>query len=132
MNRAAEKAAPFAKDIFLDAILEMSIEDARNIFSGGDTAATSYFREKTDSRLTEAFYPVVERAMGEAGGTRQYDLLIGNVRNVPFLPTTFPDIDDYVVSKTLNGLFYVLGEKELNIRRDPAARVTGLLREVFK
>ena len=70
MNRAAEKAAPFAKDIFLDAIYEMSIEDARNILSGGDTAATSYFRDKTKDRLFEAFHPIVEKAMGGVGVNR--------------------------------------------------------------
>ena len=70
MNRAAEKAAPFAKDIFLDAIYEMSIEDARNILSSGDTAATSYFRDKTNDRLFEAFHPIVEKAMGEVGVNR--------------------------------------------------------------
>ena len=132
MNRAAEKAAPFAKDIFLDAIYEVSIEDAGGILKGGDTAATSYFREKTYNRIYEAFYPIVESAMGEVGVNRQYNQLIESVRNIPFLNMTFPDIDDYVVSKALDGLFYVLGEEERKIRQDPAARVTKLLREVFK
>jgi len=132
MNRAAEKAAPFARDIFLDAILEMSIEDAKNILSGGDTAATSYFRDKTSDRLTDAFRPIVEKAMGEVGVHRQYNQLTGMVRSIPFLNTVFPDIDDYVVSEALDGLFYVLGEEERKIRQDPAARVTKLLQEVFK
>lgn len=132
MNRAAEKAAPFAKDIFLDAIFEMSIDDARNILSGGDTAATSYFRDKTEGRLSEAFHPIVEKAMEDVGVSRQYNQLTGSVRNIPFLDQTFPDIADYVVSEALDGLFYVLGQEERKIRQDPAARVTRLLQEVFK
>lgn len=132
MNRAAEKAAPYAKDIFLDAIYEMSITDAKNILSGGDTAATSYFREKTDRKLAEAFHPIVKKAMGEVGINRQYGQLIGRVRNIPFLNSSFPDIDEYVVSKALDGLFHVMGEEERKIRRDPAARVTRLLQEVFR
>lgn len=132
MNRAAESAAPFAKDIFLEAIYEMSIEDARGILSGGDTAATSYFRDKTYNRLSEAFHPVVEKAMGEAGVYRQYNQIIKRVDNIPFLNTASLDIEDYVVSEALDGLFYVLGEEERKIRKDPAARVTRLLQEVFK
>jgi len=132
MNRAAEKAAPFARDIFLDAIYEMSIEDAGVILSGGDTAATSYFREKTYDRLSEAFRPIVESAMEEVGVVRQYNQLTGRVQNIPFMSTTFPDIDNYVVSEALDGLFYVLGEEERRIRQDPAARVTRLLQEVFR
>lgn len=132
MNRAAEKAAPYAKDIFLDAIYEMTINDAKNILSGGDTAATSYFREKTNTKLAEAFHPIVEKAMGEVGINRQYNQMIGHVRKIPFLNPSFPDIDDYVVSKALDGLFHEVGEEERKIRQDPAARVTKLLQEVFK
>ena len=132
MNRAAEKSAPYAKEIFLDAIREMSFDDARKILSGGDTAATSYFREKTYSRLAEAFHPAVEKVMSESGVTRQYKQLIGRAGDIPFLNTVAPDIDDYVVSKALDGLFHVLGEEERKIRRDPAARVTTLLKEVFR
>jgi hypothetical protein len=132
MNRAAEKSAPLAKDIFLDAIYEMSIKDARNILTGGDTAATSYFKDKTKDRLSEAFRPIVETAMGEVGVSRQYNQLIASARKIPFLNQAFPAIEDYVVSEALDGLFYVLGDEERKIRRDPAARVTKLLQEVFR
>ena len=131
MNRAAERAAPHAKAIFWDAILELSFEDARQIFSGGDTAATDYFRDKTTDKLVGAFTPVVEEAMDEVGVTRQYNQLVGRARAIPFLKSEFLDINEYVVGKALEGLFYVLAEEERKIRKDPAARITELLKEVF-
>ena len=131
MNRAAERAAPFAKQIFWDAIGEMTFDDARKILQEGDTAATEYFKGKTTDHLTAAFQPVVQRAMSEVGVTRQYRELMGHARAVPFLRTESLDIDRYVVEKALNGLFHVLGEEERKIRTDPVARVTPLLQEVF-
>lgn len=131
MNRAAEQAAPSAKKIFWDAIGEMSFDDARKILSGGDTAATEYFKGKTTDRLTTAFRPVVEKATNEVGVTRQYKDLVGRAQAIPFLKVESLDVDNYVVGKSLDGLFYVLAGEERKIRTDPAARVTGLLKEVF-
>jgi hypothetical protein len=131
MNRAAERAAPFAKQIFWDAITQMTFTDARKILSGGDTAATQYFKEKTSGKLTEAFTPVVEKATNEVGVTRQYKDLVGRAQGLPFVKVESLDLDAYVVRKSLDGLFYVLGEEERKIRTDPAARVTDLLKEVF-
>jgi hypothetical protein len=131
MNRAAEKAAPFAKDIFVKAILEMSFEDARKILSGGDTAATEYFKAKTSDKLGAAFKPIVEKSMSEVGVTQQYEQLMGNARSIPFLNSQSLDINHYVVAKALDGLFYVLGQEERKIRTNPAARVTDLLKQVF-
>lgn len=131
MNRAAERAAPAAKAIFWDAIGDMTIDDARRILNGADTAATDYFRDKTTRTLTAAFRPVVERSMNEVGVTRQYKQVLGQAKALPFLNVEDYDIDRYVVGKALTGLFHVVGEEERKIRRDPAARVTDLLREVF-
>lgn len=131
MNRAAERAAPAAKTIFWDAIGAMTIDDARRILNGADTAATDYFRDKTTSSLTAAFRPVVERSMNEVGVTRQYKQVLAQAQALPFLNTEDYDIDRYVVGKALTGLFHVVGEEERKIRKDPAARVTDLLREVF-
>jgi len=131
MNRAAERAAPEAKAIFWDAIREMSFRDAEKILNGSDTAATEYFRRKTTERLATAFRPIVSDAMNRVGVTRQYKELVGRARSIPFLKTEDLDIDDYVVRKGLDGLFYVLGEEERKIRREPAARVTDLLKDVF-
>jgi len=132
MNRAAERAAPLAKDIFWHAITQMSFDDARRILGGGDTAATEYFRAKTSDSLTTAFRPVVDQAMNDVGTTREYNALLGRARSVPFLHTESLDINAYVVGKALDGLFHVLGEEERKIRKDPAARVTDLLKEVFR
>ncbi|MFI5339103.1 MAG: DUF4197 domain-containing protein [Candidatus Methylomirabilales bacterium] len=131
MNRAAERAAPQAKQIFWDAIGEMTFEDARKILSGSDTAATEYFRAKTSDNLTAAFRPVVDRTMNEFNVTRQYKDLVGRYQDIPFAKSEALDIDSYVVTKALDGLFHVLGEEERKIRTNPTARVTDLLKEVF-
>jgi hypothetical protein len=132
MNRAAERAAPQAKQIFFDAIGEMSFDDARKLLNGGDTAATEYFRGKTTPRLTTAFRPVVERSMNQVGVSRQYKDLVARFDSIPFARSQAFDLDGYVVEKGLGGLFTVLGEQEKQIRTNPAARVTDLLKEVFK
>lgn len=131
MNRAAEKSVPLAKSIFLGAIREMTLEDGRKILAGGDTAATTYFRTKTSATLTSAFKPIVRSGMEEAGVTRQYKQLLGGLPQLPFMKKDAFDLDDYVVSKSLDGLFQVLGDEERKIRTDPAARVTSLLKDVF-
>jgi Protein of unknown function (DUF4197) len=131
MNRAAERAAPAARQIFGDALGEMSFDDARKIWSGGDNAATEYFQSKTSGKLTAAFAPVVDRAMGETGVTRQYKELIGRFDSIPFMKSETFDIDRYVVDKSLGGLFHVLGDQEKQIRTNPTARTTELLKEVF-
>lgn len=131
MNRAAEQAAPLAKPIFWDAIGQMTFEDAKKILSGSNTAATDYFKGKTTDKLTTAFKPVVENAMEEVGVTRQYNELVGRFQAIPFMKTESLDINQYVVGKSLDGLFYVLGQEEQKIRTNPAARVTDLLKEVF-
>jgi hypothetical protein len=131
MNRAAEKAAPFARTIFVDAIGDMSIDDARKILSGPDTAATDYFKGKTTGKLTAAFRPVVERAMNEVGVARQYEDLLGQAQAIPFFRAEDYDLDHYVVGRSLDGLFHVVGDEERKIRTNPTARTTDLLREVF-
>lgn len=131
MNRAAEAAAPTAKKIFGDAILAMSFEDAQKILSGGDTAATDYFKSKTTDQLTTAFRPFVEKTMHENGVTQQYESLSGALKSLPFGKSEDLDINKYVVGKALDGLFHMLAEEERSIRRDPAARTTNLLKEVF-
>jgi hypothetical protein len=132
MNRAAERAAPQAKQIFFDAIGEMTFDDARNILNGSDTAATEYFKAKTTPRLTSAFRPVVEQSMNQVGVSRQYKELVGRFEAIPFAKSQAFDLDGYVVDKGLSGLFTVLGEQEKQIRANPAARTTDLLKEVFK
>ena len=131
MNRAAEKAAPQAKAIFKDALAHMTITDAKNILRGGDTAATEFFRTKTSERLTASFRPAVSSALSEVGATKRYKDLVGRYSALPFVNSPSLDLDAHVTGKALDGLFHVLGEEEKKIRKDPAARVTKLLKEVF-
>jgi len=131
MNRAAERAAPAARSIFKDALTEMTFDDARKILTGGNTSATEYFKGRTSGRLTDAFKPTVASAMEETGVVKQYKQLSGGISSLPFGGGTSFDITGYVVGKSLDGLFYMLGEEEKKIRNNPAARVTPLLKEVF-
>jgi hypothetical protein len=131
MNRAAEQASPQAKQIFLNAVTSMSINDARGILTGNDTAATDYFRRATSEDLTAAFAPIVHRSMQNVGVVREYQQLMQNSMAGALLRNQKFNLDDYVVGKTLDGLFYMLGQQEKQIRQNPAARTTDLLKQVF-
>ncbi len=131
MNHAAESAAPEAETIFADAVTEMTIDDARKLLNGGDTSITEYFKSKTSVRLATAFRPHVEAAMSKNGVTQQYQTLVGQVPWTPFGNSASLDINTYVVTKALDGLFYMLGQQEKEIRTNPAARTTALLKQVF-
>ena len=131
MNRAAEQATPLAKQIFLDALYKMSINDARGILTGGDNAATEYFRRTSSDQLKIAFQPIVHDSLLKVGVLKQYDQLTQNSLAGPLLKSKGLNMDDYVLGKTLDGLFYVLGQQEKEIRSNPAARTTALLQEVF-
>ncbi len=133
MNRAAEKAAPLAADIFSDAITEMSFDDADRILRGGNTATTDYLRNKTYDKLLTLFEPAVRQAMGDYEVTRQYDAIAAKLQALPLVGKTIDlNVNRYVSSKALDGLFTVLAAEETKIRTDPQARVTDLLKEVFK
>src|ERR1700732_4424712 len=129
MNHAAESAAPEAESIFADAVKEMTIDDARKLLNGGDTLITEYFKSKTSAHLATAFRPHVEAAMNKNGVTQQYQELVGQVPKLPFGNSSSPDIHTYVVNKALDGLFYMLGQQEKEIRTNPAARSTALLKQ---
>ena len=131
MNRAAEQAAPAAKQIFLNALLKMTFSDARQILSGGDTAATEYFKKTSTPDLTTAFTPTVHKSMENVGVVRQYNQLMKNPMAASLAGRQGLDLDGYVVGKSLDGLFYMLGQEEKKIRKDPAAQTTNLLKEVF-
>ncbi len=131
MNHAAESAAPEAAKIFGDAVKEMTIDDARKLLNGGKTSITEYFKSKTSADLRTAFRPHVEHAMSTNGVTQKYDALVGQAPKLPFGNGSKTDINTYVVDKSLDGLFYMLGEQEKQIRTNPAARSTDLLKKVF-
>ncbi len=131
MNRAAEKAAPKAADYFVAAIKEMSLEDAQGILQGGDTAATEYFQRKTRDKLHQAFKPEITASMEQVGVTRSYQEMIAKYQTIPLMKSPSLDLNSYVTEKSLDGLFHMIGEEEKNIRTNPAARATELLRKVF-
>ena len=131
MNRAAEKATSEATPVFVDAIKAMSFQDASAIVTGGDTAATDYFEKTTSESLRTRFRPIVEQAMQKVGVAQQYEQLVARYKSVPFASAPQLDLTSYVTDKTLAGLFTVVGEEEKQIRTNPAARATDLLKQVF-
>lgn len=131
MNRAAEAAVPRATALFVDAVKAMSFDDARRILQGGDTAATEYFKSKTSEKLYDEFKPVVVSNMNKVGVAKAYKDMIAPYESLPLVPKESLDLDHYVTSKALEGLFLMVGEEEKKIRANPAARVTDLLKTVF-
>jgi RNA binding exosome subunit len=131
MNRAAEKAGPQATAFFIDAIKDMSFDDAGKILKGGDTAATEFFRTKTHNKIYNAFKPIISSSIDEVGVTNSYKNMMAKYESIPFVDKQSLDLDHYVTNKALDGLFYMVGQEEKKIRTDPAARVTDLLKTVF-
>jgi hypothetical protein len=131
MNRAAEAAAPKATALFVEAIKEMTFEDARKILTGGNTAATDYFKGKTSQELYDEFKPIVSSSMDKVGVAKAYKDMILPYQSMPFAFKDSTDLDHYVTTKALDGLFLMVAEEEKNIRTNPAARVTDLLKKVF-
>ena len=130
MNRAAEDAAHSAAPIFVSAIKEMTITDAIGILKGGDYAATNYFKEKTTLPLTNAFRPVIEKALTKVDATKYWNDVFTAYNKFAANPVN-TDLSAYVTERALTGIFYEVGQEELKIRKDPAARVTDLLKKVF-
>jgi len=132
INRSAEKAVGHAAPIFVDAIKEMSITDALKLIQGGNNAATEYFKGKTTDKLKAAFSPVVKGSLDSTNATKYYGNIVTTYNK---LPTTMnkanPDLQDYVTDKAVTALFDQIAKEEANIRANPAARTTDLLKKVF-
>ena len=131
LNRAAEKAAPLAKELFWQSIREMSIADIREIFNGPDDAATRYFEGKMSPRLTVVMRPVVDKSLAQVGAVQVYQKLLREYNAIPFAPKIEADLTAYVVSGGMAGIFHYLAEEEAEIRHNPAKRTTEILRRVF-
>ena len=131
MNQAAEQAAGKAVPVFMDAIRQMSIADAKQILSGGESAATNYFKSKTGAKLQEMYRPIATKYMEKVGVVSSYNQLLARYEKIPFLPRPKFSMEDYISKKGVDGLFTVLAEEEGKIRSNPAARTTELLRKVF-
>lgn len=132
INRGAEDAAGFAKPIFIDAIKNMTLQDAIGLVKNGDTSATHFFRVKTTERLLSAFNPVIKSSLDKVDATKYYGDLVNKYNN---LPTTFkkinPDLAAFVTERATNSLFDLIAKEEINIRTNFAARSTDILRKVF-
>lgn len=135
LNRGAEKAAPVAKDIFLDAVRGLTITDAFDILRGTDTAATEYLQSRTTTRLGQLFAPIMESALNQTGALRLVDDVSSQLRNVPFGPNLGADarndLIEHGVDYGLRGVFHFIGEEEKAIRANPAKRTSEILRRVF-
>jgi hypothetical protein len=135
LNRAAEQAAPRAREPFLDAIAGLTLQDAREILNGPDDAATRYFQRTMTPDLKQSFRPVVDRELENTGAIQALDRIAGKMAQVPFAGNLGDNAKDRLtehgVEGALNGIFHYLGRQEAAIRQDPAQRTTDLLREVF-
>jgi hypothetical protein len=131
LNRAAEAAAPEAREVFLNAIGAMTLDDARGIYNGPDDAATRYFERVMTPDLVGRMRPIVDSAMADTGVVRSYDSMMGPYDAMPLVPDVKGDISDYALEMTLGGLFHKLAKEESAIRNNPGARTTALLQRVF-
>lgn len=132
MNQAAEQAVPAAATVFKESLQKMSVADAKKILSGSNNAATVYFRESTQTELTQKFLPIVQKATAASGATAAYKQITDKVKLAgPFVRVPELDLDGYVTEKALDGLFKQVAAEERRIRETPAARTTELLKSVF-
>ena len=131
LNRAAEEAAKDASPVFVNAIKGMSIGDGFAILKGADTAATHYLKDKTTAELLQKFTPIVQAAIDKVELTKYWNPLVSNYNKIPFVEKQNPDLTAYVTQKALQGLFKLIADEELKIRKDPVARVTDILKKVF-
>ena len=131
MNRAAESAVTEAKPLLIDAVKKMSVQDAKGILSGGDTAATEYFRRTTQAQLTQRFLPIVKQATDRVGLAQQYNALAGQGAMFGLIQQDQATIEGYVTGKTLDGLYFMIGEQEKAFRRNPVGASSDIVRKVF-
>jgi hypothetical protein len=131
MNRAAEEAAKDAAPIFINAVKNMNVSDGMKILKGSDTSATQFLRENTYSSLVETFKPTVKAAIEKVGVTKYWTPLANTYNKIPLVEKQNPDLDAYVTQLAAQGLFKLIKEEEAKIRKDPAMRLSELLKKVF-
>ena len=131
INRGAEDAAKKAKPIFVDAIKQMTFEDATNILLGANNAATGYLNDKTNVKLYDAFNPVIVESLDKFNARKYWSDAVDKYNKIPFVEKLNPSLDDYVTREALKGLFSMVEKEELNIRQNVSARTSDLLKKVF-
>lgn len=132
LNRAAEDAASEAKDIFVAAIRGLTIDDAINIVKGEQDAATQFLERETTSDLTSKFSPIINASLKKVDATKYWSDVMGTYNKIPLVKKVETDLTAYVTQKAIDGLFVMIAKEELNIRQNPGARATELLKKVFK
>ncbi|MEJ1240517.1 DUF4197 domain-containing protein [Chryseolinea sp. T2] len=131
LNRGAEDAAKEAKPIFIEAIRQMTIQDAWSILKGNDDAATQYLKRTTSGLLKAKFKPVINSSLQKVDATRYYSDIVNTYNKIPLTEDVNPNLDDYATDKAIEGLFVMIAKEEKNIRENPLARTTDLLKKVF-
>lgn len=131
LNRGAEEAATEAKPIFVSAIKQMTIQDAWSILKGEQDAATQYLKRTTSTDLTNTFKPIVRKALEKVNATRYYSDLVTTYNKIPLVEKVNPNLDDYATERAIAGLFIMVAKEEKNIRENPGARTSALLKKVF-
>lgn len=131
MNRAAEAAVPEARILLVNAVKEMSVQDAKAILAGGDTSATEYFRGKTSQKLAAKFLPIVQQATAKVGVAQKYNQLAGNAGRLGLIDESQTNLDSYIAQKALAGLFMMIADEEIAIRANPVEQGSKLLNKVF-
>ncbi len=131
LNRAAEKASPLAKNLFVNAIKDMSLADARGILQGPDNAATQYFQEKTSAKLKNKMQPIVADSLAQVGAVRSFNSLLDAYHKIPGVPGINANLSQHVVAGSVKGIFHYVAEEEKAIRKDPVKRTSELLKRVF-
>lgn len=131
MNRAAETAAAEARPMLLDAVQELSVEDAKGILGGGDDAATQYFRNTASEALSQKFLPIVKNATDQTGVVKKYNEFAGKGAKLGLIAEKHANIESYVTQKTLDGIYLIMAEEERVIRDDPAGQESELVQSVF-
>jgi hypothetical protein len=132
MNRGAESAAKEALPIFLNSIKNISITDAVGLLKGGENAATNFLKTTTYEVLVTTFRPKMQESLGKVEATKYYGQIMDKYNKIPFVQKANPDLNDYATRKAVDGLFVLIAQEEKNIRANPAARATDLLKSVFK
>ena len=131
INRAAEAAVPEAKQLFVDAVRKMTVQDAKGILTGGDTAGTKYFERVTRDRLHGRFLPIVKGATQKVGLAQRYNEYAQMAAQFGLIGQDQSNLDEYVTRKALDGLFLMVAEEEKNIRADPVSAGASIVRKVF-
>ncbi|MDY7539206.1 DUF4197 domain-containing protein [Undibacterium sp. RTI2.1] len=131
MNRAAESAVPMAKPLLMDAIKSMSVTDAKNILTGGDTSVTDFFKQKTSTPLATKFLPLVKGVTDKAGLSAKYNSVMGQAEKMGAVPKEQATVEGYVTQRAMDGLFLMIGEEEKAIRQDPIGSGSKIIGKVF-